>query len=230
MSSELAEFLGILVGDGHIREFNDYKTKRTNRRVEIVGHSKHDMEYLNNHIKRLFMKLFNLNVKVMKRSKQNTIRMTIGSTGLFNFLKFLGMNIGPKNNITIPKILLNTQYIIPFIRGLFDTDGAVALKKRHKKFFFYPTITIRQKSEKIIRQLEFLLKCLGFSVYVYYNEIRDDGTGNLHSGHKLDINGKRNLDKWMNIIGFNNPKHLVKVKKCMNIYSTCKVRTYNLKS
>ena len=84
MGNELAEFLGILVGDGYIGEYRG-KGGLKKRRIEIAGHSVNDKEHLI-YTKSLFKELFNLDVNVQERSDQNTSRIEIDSMGLFNFL------------------------------------------------------------------------------------------------------------------------------------------------
>ena len=71
------------------------------------------------------------------------------------------------------------------------------------------------------------MKGLGFSVYVQYNSIIDDGAGKKHFSHKIDLNGKRNLDRWLSVVGFHNPKHKIKVKRCIDIYDMGKVQIYS---
>ncbi|MBL7160283.1 MAG: hypothetical protein ISS93_00330 [Candidatus Aenigmarchaeota archaeon] len=226
MTPEFAEFLGILIGDGSVYDFTDPKNKRR-RLIEIVGHSINDRAHFESKIIPLFKVLFNMNVTLFQRNDQNVIFVRCQSKGLFNFLKDVGMNIGPKNDIKIPEIILkNKKFIVPFVRGLYDTDGSLALKKRHKKYKYYPTITMKLKSETIIQQVAFELNCLGFS-FCRYVDIVDDGTGKKHVGYKIDLNGKRNLEKWMKLIGFNNPKHLLKVARCRDIYAKGKVQLYS---
>ena len=74
-------------------------------------------------------------------------------------------------------LLLNMDYIIPFIRGLFDTDGSVSLKKRHTDYHYYPTITIRQKSRDIIKQIESVLKRMNFQFMLIIMIIEMMGRG-----------------------------------------------------
>ena len=67
MINELAEFMGILVGDGYIGKYKNDKGIKRKQRIEIVGHSEHEREYLNGHVKYLLKELFNLEVKIVKR-------------------------------------------------------------------------------------------------------------------------------------------------------------------
>jgi hypothetical protein len=226
MSKELAELMGILSGDGYIGEYKNSQGY-TGRKIEVCGHSEHDRLYLCNHVSKLFRDIFGLETKARYHKGQNTMVIALESPGLFFFLKSLGMNTGPKTDISIPNaVLSDRKFLIPFIRGLFDTDGCVSLKKRHKSCHYYPTISFGQKSTTIMKQVESSLKDMGFDVYVQYNFPVDLGTGKKYYGNKLDINGKDALEMWMKLIGFNNQKHLSKVSKCLSFYRNGKIKDY----
>lgn len=226
MSEELAEFLGAMAGDGYIGEYKNVQGY-PGYKVGICGHSEYDKAYLCVHIKSLIKTLFGLDAKVSYHKNQNTMSLHTNSPGLFFFLKSIGMNVGAKKNISIPSVVLaDKRFLIPFIRGLFDTDGCVSLKKRHKNNKYYPTISFVQKSTIMMKQVETALKSLGFHVYVQYGFLVDLGTGKKYYGNKLDINGKDALELWMRLIVFSNPKHLSKVKKCLDFYKNGTVKNY----
>ena len=208
MTEELAELLGVLSGDGCI----SYYPKKNEYWVSITGNSLSDMKYFIHHLAPLLKRIFNIDSKILKVKNQHTIRIVIRSKGLFYFLKSIGMNIGPKNNIDIPKIVLaKRELIIAFIRGLFDTDGSLSLKGKRR----YPVISIKQKSRKIIEQLESILKSFGFPMYVEYDVVTHDARGFTSKGHRIYIYGRKNLEKWIMLIGFNNHKNLERVEKVM---------------
>ena len=224
MTPELAEFLGIMVGDGCISHkltkdgYQDYF-------ISISGNKILDKEYFEGVVTPLFKSLFNLNVKYNYHKNQNTISTAIRSKGLFEFLKFMGISPAPKNYPYIPIIISRSNLVKWFLIGLFDTDGCLCLKKRHTNFPYYPTITITQKSRGIIENLEKVLKDIGLTVTVRYDEIRyRKGTKTVK--HKLDINGRRNFEKWMVLIGFHNSRNLLKADVCKSAYTLGKIQTY----
>ena len=59
------------------------------------------------------------------------------------------------------------------------------------------------------------MKDLGFSFYEVYNYKVYDSR--FESGYsqisRIELNGKKNFEKYMHIIGFSSPKHLNKIEK-----------------
>jgi len=128
---KLAEFYGIMLGDG-----NSYKTSfynsRTDKRgvyvIRVVGHSKLDIDYLIDYVKPLIEKLFEVNVKVRKHNVRNFITLDAYGKQLVDFLELKGFSSGNKikNKLKIPKwIKENKNYLKVCLRGLYDTDGSV---------------------------------------------------------------------------------------------------------
>ena len=209
ITKELAEFLGIMTGDGSVNKYTFKNYTSIDYSISITCSFSDDREYVDNFVIPLIYEIFNIKLQSIKLKNQNSIRIITRSKGLFYFLKDIGFNIGPKNNIEIPSFILsNREFLIPFIRGLFDTDGSVALKKNYK----YPVISLKQKSRRIIEQLEVILKEMGFSMYVEYDVIVNDKRWFSSKGSRIYISGRRNLKKWIDIIGFSNPKHMRKAK------------------
>jgi DNA-binding MarR family transcriptional regulator len=66
-------------------------------------------------------------------------------------------------------------------------------------------ISFSSLSKPLIKQLHALLRRLGFTVPEKL-QTKNEGTTFV-----LSINGDKNYERWMSIIGFNNPKHLTKV-------------------
>lgn len=204
ISNDLAEFLGILAGDGCIAKY--VRGRKVDYWISIVGNSIDDEKYIKNHVIPLIKNLFNINPKIYEFKKQKTIRISIRSKGLFNFLKTLGMNIGPKKNIHIPYIIkMKRNFFFSFLRGFMDTDGSVYLRNGN-----YPVLSNSQKSRKIIEEIELYLKNFGFSTYVNYNIVRNDKRGFTSTGHRIYLYGHKNFRKWLELIGFNNPKNIEK--------------------
>ncbi len=90
------------------------------------------------------------------------------------------------------------------MRGLFDGDGSLSFKSKDGLAHTYPVLSYSSISEPLMRQLQEQLRRLGFVIPKRLWE-SDDGT------LILAINGDKNYERWMNSIGFNNPKHLTKV-------------------
>ena len=115
------------------------------------------------------------------------------------------MPSGRKEGITIPDYFLGDRRITRIVlRGLFDGDGSLSFKSKDGLAHTYPVLSYSSISKPLMKQLQRQLQRLGFIIPKKLWE-RENGTV------YLAINGDKNYERWMNTIGFNNPKHLTKV-------------------
>ena len=203
-TEKLAELCGIIAGDGCIT----YYKKNGDYRVQIFGDYK-EIEY-HNYIKTLFQNIFNKTPKTIY--KDDGISIYLNSKDIITKLIKLGLPAGKKKDIIrIPKwIITNKRFSAYFLRGLTDTDGSITFKKGDRKTHSYPTIKIELSSKKFIEDIKSVLKNFGIS-YCYYSGMKKSNFG-VFRRYSLDINGKENLKKWRNLIGFSNRKHLNKIE------------------
>lgn len=203
MTPELAEEIGIHLGDGSMNVYGKGYL------YSLEGHYNDDKDYYQNHIAHLMKELYNLDVRLRERKCAGVYGFQIGSKGLISFKKSLGLPLGPKKNIEIPKIILNAEkeIISSFIRGFFDTDGGIYLEKKNKKL--YPRIQIVNYSNKIMFQLREVLKNIfKFNLCLYL-----DKNTNVY---RIIIRGDDNFEKWMERIGTNNQKNILKYERWKN--------------
>ena len=200
--AEMAEFLGALSGDGFIGNYGERKQQFM---IQLTGHidEKEYLKFLEKIISRRFR---NLNFGYRKKNK--TLRLTIYSREFFLFLKDnFGFPVGKKgDNLTIPlKFKKEDKLIRPFIRGLFDTDGCLFLDKRKAYKKPYPRLQLEITSQKLFKEVADYLsryfrvhtkKRIRYNKYVIY---------------LLELYGYEQLNKWLEMIGFSNKKHLDKV-------------------
>ena len=208
MNLDLAEFVGILVGDGGM-----YKHARGAATVEVSS-GKDDLEYMENHVKILIKKLFDKEVKVKDRNRRNEIKIVICSAAIANFLhETFNLPFGAKGNIQIPSIIERSdkKFLCAFIRGLFDTDFCFRTVKNN-----YPIIQADFKSSALVEQLKRLLLHLGITCYAKTNIKRSFNNSNWVT-NRIQVSGVKNLEKWMYYIGSNNQKHLTKIYKCAGV-------------
>ena len=117
-SVQLAEFFGIMMGDGGIN--NLWQANITLNSIKDVQYA----EYISN----LCEELFGIKPAIRKRKLRNTLIVSLASILVINFLVANGLVGGNKlkNGLKIPKwILKNRQYRKACIRGLVDTDGCI---------------------------------------------------------------------------------------------------------
>ena len=120
LDGDLAEFLGIMSGDGYIGKLNN--------EITVTGHILRDKHYMHLQVAPLFEKLFGIKPKMRTQPKFSAIRCRVYSKYLAEFFSSeFSFPRGKKTEqLAIPiKIKENRQLIISFIRGLFDTDGSV---------------------------------------------------------------------------------------------------------
>jgi len=198
MNKKLAELLGIMAGDGCLsRSGNKYI-------IYISGHKIDDMDYHDNIIRNLFLDVFNKETKINKKRLEKTIFIRFSDKEIFNHLsKYLP--IGKKySRLNLPKeVIKNKDYFFAFIRGLIDTDGCMVLSKQHKKYPYYPRIELSSISRDFLENILLELK-----KYNFYGSLSHKGK----KDYRLELPGIKNLARWMDYIGFNNPKHLKKIK------------------
>lgn len=205
ISKELAELLGAIAGDGSLiisKKKGDYK-------LEIYGNLTEDLEYFE-YLSLLIQKIFKKSPKTYKRN--DGLKMVLYSKQAVLFLKDKGIPSGQKaRTIVLPNyVKQNTRLACNFLKGLADTDFSVAFKKAGRKKHSYPRITANMASKQLIEDVASILKKLGitYTIIKRLKKLRDKEFAQW----EIDINGKENLKKWIEHIGFSNPKHLTKIK------------------
>jgi len=205
-SSELAELVGVIFGDGYLSEKHSYSY-----RLSIFGHSVDDYGYHTVYLRNLIKHLFGLEPKITIRKDMQCMSTKIFSKRITIFLKNIGLETGKKEDLNIPQwIIDNDSNMISFLRGFVDSDGSIALKKRYRKIPYYPVIGLVSKSKILINDMAIWLKQNGFSFWSGYDQQLDKRSGNIQGVHRIYLNGHKQLVKWKNLIGFSNPKHLKK--------------------
>lgn len=189
-SNELAEIIGIMLGDGNIWERKGFYY------VRIAGHSKNDREYLLKHVKPLFKNIFNIKMGIYKHKSNNELFLTKGSKDLVFTLKYYGLKSGDKikKGNRIPKwIFESDDYIKACIRGLIDTDGTVLpITGRPYSYIWFTSGNYHLRED-----FENAMKKLGYKIAKWNH----NGTPETYIGRKELIR------KYYKEIGFNNPKH-----------------------
>ena len=125
-SSQLAEFFGVMIGDGGIN--NSWQ-------ANISLNSIKDKKYAA-FVAGLCVKNFGVVPALRKRKTRNTLVVSLASTSVVEFLISEGLPKGNKlkNDLHIPDWILNNQlYSRSCVRGLMDTDGCLFIHK-HKVF------------------------------------------------------------------------------------------------
>lgn len=216
VSEDLAYISGFLAGDGSIYTRRD----KCAYIIKCVGDPKSEREYYHNIIAPIFKRLFNLNLNIKTQDGGETYGFVLYSKGLLNYLtRNIGLPCGKKyESLRIPVIFKNKkEFLIQFIKGLADTDFYLGLKKGSKKNPYYPVIVGSSKSLKFMSEISYELEKLGLKVTRYFNYKQLDKR--FKKGYfiinRIELCGYENYKLWMNRIGFNNNRHLIKTEKMM---------------
>jgi len=200
LNVRLCEFIGALIGDGF---HNMYQAGHYV--IQFTGDLRLDYAYYNQTIMPSARILFdNINPYIIR--KGNTLRINFMSKRLFCMLKNrFRIPQGKKAySVRIPEEILNSNdrlLIYATIRGIFDTDGCIYFDERlcYKKP--YPRITLQISNKGLFHQLKEILK-KDFTLYASARTKRK---------FYIEIYGHQQLDKWLSLIGFSNPRHLDKI-------------------
>ena len=211
LNAELAEDIGFHLGDGYM---NEYSMPSNPHKYDFVysGHAVDDKPYYENILLQRKLKLFNIKPKI--RITNNEIRIRILSKAILTYFRdVIGVCSGNKLHAKIPEIIMKSdkKNKVAFLRGLYDADGSMIFLKKYKKFHYYPTIRIGLISKSIIYNLKDLLRHFNFT-FTLFSKLPHGYTSDTKIQFCIDINGVKNCEKWIELIGFNNQKHLMKYK------------------
>ncbi|PIQ06330.1 MAG: hypothetical protein COW72_02080 [Candidatus Nealsonbacteria bacterium CG18_big_fil_WC_8_21_14_2_50_37_10] len=184
-SNKLAEFFGIVLGDGHL----------SLGQVWIYINNNTDRNY-NPYVKELIKSLFSVKPGVSYRKDQDMMNLFLSSVDLLKFLRKRGLFASNKvrDQVDVPSwIFTKDSYKKSFLRGFFDTDGSVyKLRFGVQMGFCNRSIPLLRSTRKILLDLEYHPS--NVSIYKVY------------------LTRKPDLYRYAKEIGFGNPKHLERAK------------------
>jgi len=128
-SEDLAEFVGIVLGDGCL----------TKDQCQISLNMIDDKEYVK-YVARLVSKLFGYDPTVAEYPGQTVTRIIITGVYFIKIMKSFGLIVGnkTKNQVGVPEwIKSDKNFFRACIRGLFDTDGGTFTHKHKVKRYDY---------------------------------------------------------------------------------------------
>ena len=197
----LAELIGILLGDGSLslREINPNLTNR----LKISFNSKDDSPYIF-YVRSLLKKLFNVEPQLKFRKNENTADLFIYKKDIILYLiNEMGLRLSPKwNNALIPKKFMSNNLDLFVLKGYFDTDGCLVTTNNNG--IIYPRLEMKICPSPMQEQFIGILKKYNFNFGIY-----QIGRGKI----RIQMNGKRQLEKWIKLVGFSNQKHSNKIKR-----------------
>lgn len=188
-STDLAEFVGIIMGDGGIADYQ----------VIVTLHSIDDKEY-GEYVAGLITKLFSTPVSIQPRINCNATDYVVSRKQLVSFcIQTLGLVQGNKvaQQITIPQwVIQKPNYTKACIRGLFDTDGSVFTHTYSVKgkIYRYKKMSFCSRSIPLLHAVCTALESLGIRARIGKDQVW--------------LDSRESVQKYMEHIGTHNPKHL----------------------
>lgn len=209
LTQEIAELAGAFAADGSMQQDH----------ICMWGNIHQDKEYYDTTLSKLFLKSFGIKIRLHPKPSNSVYGFYICNKEVIKFFnEVLEYPIGSKTyTVQVPKLILeNPALYASFIRGFTDNDGCLYFSKRKGTYCrfkrennTYPRIDIGSASHTIIDQIKFMLDFLNIENTVI---IKSLGKKQKAKTKLISIRGETRLRKWMQIIGFNNPVSLSKVK------------------
>jgi len=184
----LAEFVGIMLGDGGISSYQ-----------ATITLNKNELTYAKFIIK-LIKSLFKSNAKIYPRKDCNAMDLVVHRKKIVNFLLEIGLVKGGKieHGADIPKwIMDDIKLQKACIRGLIDTDGSVFVHRyiSSGKIYKYKKIEFSSSSKPLLISTYNILSNLGFRVRM------------CKSGVAIRIESQKDVALYLKIIGTNNDRY-----------------------
>lgn len=209
VTPDLAYISGVLAGDGSI----SVREEKYDYCLKCVGNPKNEKKFYSLILKKLFKKVFDIDIKPKLYDSKTTYGFCIWSKSLINFLnQKLDIPIGSKyDKLKIHSTFKKSNNLVKnYIQGLADTDFCLSLKRRYRKAQYYPVIEGVSKSKKFMKEISNELKKMELNVSESEISTYDERVKKKIKVSRIDIYGHNELVKWMKLIGFRNPKHLKK--------------------
>lgn len=192
-NDKLAEFVGILLGDGGINQ----------RQITVTLHFVDDKDYCV-FVCSLIEKLFEIKPSVHHYKSTNVNSIVISSTEMVDFLTGrLGLKAGNKiaQQVDIPNwIKQNKGLQKACLRGLVDTDGSV-FNHRYRvngRIYSYKKLSFTSRSKPLLNSANNIMNLLGIKTRI------------SKQGRDVWLDSARSIQKYFEIVGSHNPKHLKK--------------------
>ncbi len=208
LTPKLAEDLGIHIGDGSLYWCNKNKVS-----TEFFYSSDLQEEAYRRHILSLKQELYDL-PNFRRYQKGNEIQIRFCSLAMATFYnKVFGFPIGKKSQIAkVPETILKSNdkdIISACLRGVVDTDFHFRIKSSNG----YPQLCAGLSSKNLVEDLSFLLNKLKVKNTTRFNiKCFDKRFNRYNIKNLIYISGFERVGAYLTKIGFNNPKHFLKLK------------------
>jgi len=198
MDEELAELIGILLGDGSLGIYNSKVGNRvkTQYRIKVTLNAEKDLAY-SSYVAKLFEKVFKQTPKIWKRKEKAIDVYLLGRQSLYYLLE-LGLVLAPKwERAIVPERFLKPPSDRWILRGYMDTDGCISVVNNNG--IRYPRIEMKICPSPMQNQLIRFMQQNGLEPQI----------NRLEKGKvRVVLAGMKKLRKWNDLIGFSNERNL----------------------
>ncbi len=169
-SPELAQLIGLLIGDGCITSLNETSADGNARRVAFLNMSKEEepvLEWANDHINDQLRPLFGEHQKKGRvQENATTMRISVGSPRILSLMEQFAIldeeSEGKKLKDTC--FSLNREEQAALLRGLFTADGCVANYGNKSQY-----VSLDSCSKDLLHQVQLMLLNFGIKSKLYAN-------------------------------------------------------------
>lgn len=192
-TAELAEFIGILLGDGHIGH----------SQWSVTLNSIKDSKY-SQFVQQLVYNLFLFQPTKRKRKHMHAVVIYGGGKRSISYFQRLGLHIGNKvkQQVGVPAwIVRNNAYRVACLRGLIDTDGGIFTHRYqvNKKSYSYTKLSFANRSIPLINFVYTTLTMLQLHPRVRLND----------ATKRVWIYDVAKVQEYLKIVSTHNPRLLV---------------------
>jgi len=203
LTEDLAEFLGIIVGDGYIR-----LRKPIWLSIECAAHER---PFIDTNVVPLLKSIFNIETRpryFSRKGYNNTYGIVVCNRDLVHCLE--KFDVAVKHDIIdVPKVVLNSKskkIKSRFLRGYIDTDGCLSFISKNGKYT-YPRLNVSSVSYELLFNTSKIFNELGFTGSFWKMKI---GKKSKLPLYRFEVKGPKMIDKWFTQIGTKNSSTLSK--------------------
>lgn len=190
-SIRLAELVGAVLGDGSLTEYQ----------LILYSNLITDRTY-SDFLYDLIIELFGITPSMTHDSSQGVTRVICSSKNIVDYLQSIGLGLGnkTKRQASVPLwVLKNRSYATACTRGLIDTDGCVYLGHRIKEQDYASLcVAFTNASEPLLDFVFETWESLGFHP--------------TRHGRSVRLRRREEVLRYAEIVGFSNPKHMLKIQ------------------
>ena len=193
-SVELANFIGIMLGDGGIR---------SKYQLFVTYNSKTDKEFAA-YVGKLVKRLFGMDHRLLRRKHNLGADIIVSSANVVSFLLKQGLVRGDKieQRVDIPKwVKRNADFKKACVRGLFDTDGSLYCHryKVSNKWYEYLKLNFTSCSKPLLQSVHQILTDLKIK--------------SVLKGVYITISAQSDVNRYLATIGSSNQKFVDRWKR-----------------